>query len=201
MVTGKEAHSSQPHLGISAIGEAADLMSVLRQIDKVLAVQEDPNSLFEPAYPTLTIGTLSGGTATNILARQCKFAFDLRCPPGYSPKQVLAPFYAAAKEKDRTLKGRFPDCGVSVRTLTDVPFLAPCKNSDAESLVRALTGDNALRAVGYTTEAGQFYSAGMSSVICGPGSIDQAHTPNEFIELTQLKEGVDIFRKLIVRLT
>ena len=200
IVTGKEAHSSLPHLGVSANGEAVDLMGVLRRIEHDLAARADPDSPFDPPYPTLSIGELSGGTATNILARECKFVFDLRCPPGYNPDEILDPFLTAAAEKDAALKARFNDCGVRVTKLTNVPSLTPGDSNAAETLVRALTGDNALRAVAYATEAGQFHQAGMESVICGPGSIDQAHTPNEFIEVAQLREGVAIFDKLVHRL-
>ena len=199
-VTGKEAHSSLPHLGVSANGEAVDLMHALRNIEKELAQSGDPNSPFDPPYPTLSIGELQGGTATNILAKTCRFAFDLRCPPDFDPNEILAPFYEFADEKDAELKARFPECGVRVTKMTDVPGLAVDPDNAAEILLRALTGDNAVRAVAYATEAGQFHQAGMSSVICGPGSIDQAHKPNEFIARQQLEQGVDIFTKLVRQL-
>ncbi|MEL6859545.1 MAG: acetylornithine deacetylase [Pseudomonadota bacterium] len=199
-VTGREAHSSLPHLGVSANGEAVDLMYALRGIEAELTQSGDPNSPFDPPYPTLSIGELSGGTATNILAKTCRFAFDLRCPPGVDPNEILAPFYAIAAEKDASLKARFPECGVRVTKMTDVPGLAVDPDNAAETLLRALTGDNALRAVAYATEAGQFHQAGMSSVICGPGSIDQAHKPNEFVAREQLAQGVEIFTKLVRQL-
>ena len=200
VVTGREAHSSLPQLGVSANGEAVDLMALLREIERGLASNADPASPFDPPYPTLSIGELNGGTATNILARECEFHFDLRCPPGFDPNEILEPFLAAAAEKDAALKARFPECGVEVTKYTDVPGLAPGENNAAESLVRALTGDNALRAVAYATEAGQFHQAGMPAVVCGPGSIDQAHKPNEFIDKTQLAEGVKVFEDLIAHL-
>ena len=200
VVTGREAHSSLPHLGVSANGEAVDLMALLREIERDLAAKADPDSPFVPPYPTLSIGELNGGTATNILARECEFHFDLRCPPGYDPDEILEPFLEAAAKKDAALKARFPECGVAVTKYTDVPGLAPGENNAAESLVRALTGDNALRAVAYATEAGQFHQAGMPAVVCGPGSIDQAHKPNEFVAKAQLAEGVKVFEDLIAHL-
>lgn len=201
VVTGREAHSSLPHLGVSANGEAVDLMTVLRDIERDLAANADPDSPFDPPYPTLSIGELHGGTATNILARECEFHFDLRCPPGYDPDKILAPFLEAAAEKDAALKARYPECGVEVTKYTDVPGLAPGENNAAETLVRALTGDNALRAVAYATEAGLFHQAGMAAVICGPGSIDQAHKPNEFVDKAQLTQGVKVFNDLLAHLT
>lgn len=199
-VTGKEAHSSLPHLGVSANGEAVDLMAAIRALEKELSLQVDPDSPFDPPYPTLSIGEINGGTASNILARECRFICDLRCPPGFDPNEIVAPLKALAKEKDAALKARFPECGVELSIPTNVPSLAPGEHNAAEALVRALTGDNALRAVAYATEAGQFDRAGLSSVICGPGSIDQAHTPNEFIDSDQLEQGVELFHKLIARL-
>lgn len=199
-VTGREAHSSLPHLGVSANWEAADLMAILRGIERDLAAQVDPGSPFEPSYPTISIGQMQGGTASNILARQCKFVFDLRCPPGYNPASILEPFLAAAEEANQRLKSRYPEAGVKVTEVTNVPPLAPDPDSAAESLVRALTGDNALRAVPYATEAGQFYQAGIPAVVCGPGSIDQAHTPNEFVARSELEKGVDVFNAFLEHL-
>ena len=196
VVTGREAHSSLPHMGVSAVGEAVDLMAVLRGIERALAEGADPDSPFQPSYPTLSIGEVRGGTATNILARECRFRFDLRCPPGHDLDAILAPFLDAAASADERLHARYPEAGVRVTRLTNVPPLTPSADSAAETLVRALTGDNALRAVPYATEAGQFHEAGIPAVICGPGSIDQAHTPNEFIAISQLEKGVEIFRKL-----
>lgn len=200
IVTGKEAHSSLPHLGVSANGEAADLMRAIRDLERDLATQGDSESPFDPPYPTLSIGQINGGTASNILAGQCRFVCDLRCPPGFEPDEILRSFEDLVSEKDAALKARFPECGVQLTKLHNVPSLAPGQNNAAEVLTRALTGDNALRAVAYATEAGQFDRAGMASVICGPGSIDQAHTPNEFIDSAQLAEGVEVFNKLVAHL-
>lgn len=200
-VTGHEAHSSLPHLGVSANGEAVDLMMILRGIEKDLASRGPQESPFDPPYPTLSIGEIHGGTAHNILARQCHFGFDLRCPPGFDPGDILRPFIAAAADADERLKARFPDCGVEIHRISNVPPLAPDPGNAAEILVRALTGDNAMRAVAYATEAGQFHAAGIPAVICGPGSIDQAHKPNEFVAISQLEEGVAIFTKLVEHLS
>lgn len=201
IVTGKEAHSSLPHLGVSAIGEAVDLMQVLREIERDLAANPDPDSLFDPPYPTLSIGQITGGTASNILARECRFVFDLRCPPGHDPDTILAPFLLAAEEADKKLKSRFEGTGVQVVRSESVPPLTYLEDSLAEVLLRALTGDNALRAVPYATEAGQFHEAGIPAVVCGPGSIDQAHQPNEFVAVSQLAKGVEIFDKFVSQLS
>lgn len=201
VVTGREAHSSLPHLGLSAVGEAVDLMAILREIEADLTANAPEESLFYPPQPTLSIGEVSGGTATNILARRCRFVFDLRCSPGHDPDEILAPFYIAADAIDKRMKARFADCGVAVKQLTNAPPLEVDIDSPAETLLRALTGDNARRAVSYATEAGQFRQAGISSVICGPGSIDQAHIPNEWIDPGELVKGIEIFEALIAHLS
>jgi acetylornithine deacetylase len=200
VVTGQEAHSSLSHLGVSAIGEAIELLALLRDIQKALPETRYLDADMNPPYPTLSIGTLQGGTAVNILARECRFQFDLRCPDGVDPDRILAPFLQAASALDARLKGQFPGCGVAVHCVTDVPALSVVPGNPAEALVRALTGDNARRAVPYTTEAGQFQNAGMPAIICGPGSIDQAHMPNEYLDQGQLSQGVDIFTKLLAHL-
>lgn len=199
-VTGREAHSSLPDEGVSAIGEAVGLMAKVIEIAEGLKREAQPDSDFATPYPTLTIGEVGGGTASNILARQCRFLFDMRCPPGFDVDAVLAPFLAEAERVDASIKARAPEGGVSVTRLTHVPPLDADPGSAAETLLRALTGDNSMRAVGYTTEAGQFRAAGFPSVICGPGSIEQAHKPNEFLAVSELERGVAVFEGLVARL-
>jgi len=197
-VTGREAHSSLTHLGVSAIMEAVPLMARLRALADQLARDADPASPFTPKGATLTIGVVRGGTAGNILARECEFLFDLRCPPGLDAMQVLAPFFAEAEALDRALKARAPEAGVVVHRRSSTPPLSPEPNGAAEAFARRLAGDNGPpRAVAFAAEAGQFQQAGFSTVICGPGSIEQAHQPNEFVELSQMQRGASFMRRLI----
>ncbi|MEO6379467.1 MAG: acetylornithine deacetylase, partial [Caulobacteraceae bacterium] len=96
-ITGKEAHSSLTHLGVSANMAAVRLMALLSDLAERLTREADPASPFTPKGATLTIGQINGGTAVNILARQCVFVFELRCPPGLEAMAVLAPFMTAAE--------------------------------------------------------------------------------------------------------
>ena len=196
-VTGHEAHSSQTHLGVSAIMEAIPLLSSLRDLAAQLEAEGRPESAFRPAGATLTVGLLNGGTAGNILARECRFTFDLRYPPGVDPQEKLAPFFAQAAALDAELKSRFADCGVAIEVRPGTPPLAPETDGVAEAFARRLAGDNGpARAVSYGAEAGQFQQAGFSTVICGPGSIAQAHQPDEFIEIAQMERGASFMRRL-----
>ncbi len=199
-ITGLEAHSSLPHTGASAVHVAVDLMSILR--DTAIALEASPpeDSPFEPPYATLTIGVVKGGTAGNIIARECGFEFDLRSPPGVDPDEALAPFFEAVAKADALLKTVSPACGIVVEKIADAPALGPEDEGFIEQLARQVTGDNMVRTASYCAEAGQFQRAGMSTIICGPGSIEQAHQPNEFIEIAQLKQGVAMFENLIAAL-
>jgi acetylornithine deacetylase len=197
-VRGREAHSSQTQQGVSAIMEAVPLLAGLRELADRLEREADPASPFTPKGATLTVGVIHGGTAGNILARECQFLFDLRCPPGLDPAQILAPFHAQVEALDRALKARAPEAGARILRRSQTPPLAPEPNGAAEALARRLAGDNGPpRAVAFAAEAGQFQQAGFSTVICGPGSILQAHQPDEFVERSQLERGAGFMRRLI----
>jgi acetylornithine deacetylase len=197
VVRGHEAHSAQTHLGASAVMAALPILHVLSDLAARLEAAADPDSPFTPRGATLTIGRLEGGTAGNILARECRFIFDLRCAAGADPRALIEPVAKAVEAADASLAARFADAGASLRILADVPPLAPEAGGAAEAFVRRLTGDNApAGAVSYAAEAGQFQQAGYSTVICGPGSIDQAHQPDEYIDLAQIDAGAAFMQRL-----
>jgi acetylornithine deacetylase len=202
VVTGREAHSSQPHLGVSAIVEATRLMAALADLAERLEREADPASPFEPKGATLTIGKVAGGEAANILARDCRFTFDFRAAAGVDPELALADFFALAGRTDRAIKTRAPEGGVAIQKLADVPALSLDIEDATEAFVRSLAGDNGpRRAVSFAAEAGQFQRAGVPTVICGPGSIDQAHRPDEYIELSQLERGGAFMVRLVEALS
>lgn len=197
-VTGREAHSSQTHLGVSAVMEAVKLMAALNELSAGFEAKADPASPFMPKGPTLTIGMVQGGTAHNILARECTFVFDLRCPAPHTPEALIQPFLRQAEALDRELKARAPEAGVVVEMRTNVPPFAPEPGGAAEAFARRMAGDNGPpRVVAYAAEAGQFQGAGFSTVICGPGAIDQAHQPDEYVEVAQMQRGAQFMRRLI----
>ena len=200
-VTGKEAHSSLTHLGVSAIMEAAKLIARLSELAAELERSADPASPFMPKGASLTIGQIQGGTAVNILARECVFSFDLRAPPGIDAKTVLQPVFDLAQRLDTELKARAPEAGVKIETRSSTPPLSPDTAGEAEALARRLAGDNGpARVVSYAAEAGQFQEAGYSTVICGPGSIEQAHQPDEYLEVSQLERGAAFMARLVEHL-
>ncbi|MDI1363625.1 MAG: acetylornithine deacetylase [bacterium] len=197
-VSGREAHSSLTHLGVSANMAAVKLMAGLVELSERLAREADPASPFTPKGASLTIGQVNGGTAVNILARECVFIFDLRTPPGMDPMAILAEFFAKAAAMDGELKARAPEAGVKVERRSLTPAFAPEVDGVAEAFARRMAGDNGpARVVPYAAEAGQFQGAGFSTVICGPGSIDQAHQPDEFVEISQMQRGAAFMARLV----
>ena len=200
-VRGREAHSSQTHLGASAIMAAARLMSVLEATAERLVREADPASPFVPKHPTLTIGVVQGGTAANILARDCRFLFDLRAPAGTHPRDQLGEFFAAAEAEDAILRERVSGW-VEVTQMADVPAFHLRPGGAAETLARRLSGDNGeLGAVSYGAEAGQFEGGGFATVLCGPGSIDQAHQPDEFVDIEQMRRGAGLMANVTTELS
>lgn len=196
-ITGKAAHSSDPRLGASAIHEAIDLLALLRKIAREQEANAPKESDFDPSWTTITVGEIGGGTAPNILARECRFVFDVRTVPGTNAEALLAPFFAEVERVHAKLAARGPECGVAVDLRANAPPLQVDRDSAAEQFIRALTGDNTLRVAAFATEAGQFQRAGFPAVICGPGSIDQAHQPDEFVAVSEMEKGLQIFSRFL----
>lgn len=200
VVTGKEAHSSQTHRGVSAVMTGARLIAKLDDMAKARAAAADPDCKFEPPYTTIHVGTVQGGTASNIISRRCEFVCDIRNLPEDFPEDIQREYEDwIAAEILPEMQAVDPSTGVEVITENTVVGLRQDLDSEAEQLVRQLTGDNDVTYVPYGTEAGQFQQAGMAAVVCGPGSIDQAHQPNEFIEKDQIDQCEAMLRKLIDR--
>ena len=196
-ITGKPAHSSDPRMGASAIHEAIDLLSLLRRIAHEQEAAAPATSDFDPSWTTITVGEIGGGTAPNILARECRFVFDVRAVPGINPDAMLAPFFTEVDKVQARLSLLGPECGVRVDLRADAPPLQVVRDSPAERFMRALTGDNAIHVAAYATEAGQFQRAGFPAVICGPGSVEQAHQPDEFVAISELEKGLVVFRRFL----
>jgi acetylornithine deacetylase len=200
IVTGREGHSSAPAKAASAIMAAIPLLSFIADLAAAEAAAADPASLFDPKGPTLTVGVISGGTAPNILARECRFRFDLRATSNAEADRLESLIRARIAQADKAMKARAPEGGVEMLRRSSTPPLTPVLESAAEQFVRALTGDNGQTTASYAAEAGLFQAAGLPTVICGPGDIAQAHQPDEWIALSQLEAGAAFMERLIARL-
>ena len=198
-VRGREAHSSATHRGVSAVMVAAQLIAYLNRLADDMRVNADPDNGFDPPYTTVQVGTIEGGTAINIIPKLCRFAWEYRDVPG-SDGAVLERFSGYAAEVEAQIRRIAPEAAITTEAGARVPPLLVEDNSSAEALARALTGDNASAKASFGTEAGLFQMAGIPAVVCGPGSVDQAHKPNEFIHPNQVEACANMLRRLMARM-
>ncbi len=199
-VKGHEVHSSLIHTGVSAVMVAARLITWWEDRMREGAAKADTSSDFDPPYTTFHCGQIEGGTAHNITAKDCWFVTDIRAMPDETPHEHLDAYYAHLNEAViPSIKAIHPDCDIETEIIADVSGLRPEENGNAEQFVRSITGDNGQHVVAYATEGGQFQDGGFSTVVCGPGSIAQAHQPNEYIKLSEVEAGTAFLRNVIVK--
>ncbi len=195
---GKAAHSSKPHLGIHAINLALDYMAGLRRLGEDMQRRPAPaNADCHPTWATSHIGTVHGGSATNIIPEKCRISYDLRSFQAddlqYFTQELDALRQRVLSQHD------LPAEAITTRQSCDVPPLEPRPDSPAARLASELSGQSLCEWVPYAAEAGQYQQAGFPTVLLGPGSIEQAHQTNEYIEIAQLNEALAIMEKLFSR--
>ena len=187
-ITGHEAHSSLPNIGASASIAAARFGALLADIAEEKRVSASPDCPFEPPYTTFNLGTIQSGTAINIIPNSAELTWEFRLLPGDDAEAILARIEeGVARDILPELQRSQPEAGIVTEAIAKAPPLQPEPGGPAEELARRLTGHNACSCVSYATEGGLFQEQGYSVVICGPGSIEQAHKPNEFIALDQVE--------------
>ena len=187
-IEGFEVHSSNPRAGVNAIVGGAELVGELERIGMEMAERGDATGRFFPPYTTVQVGTITGGTARNITARECQLYWEFRGVPDLDEAEIPERMQKFAVEQVIPNLERFGG-KASVRTEREilVPGLAPDPGSVAETLALKLANSNRTITVAYGSEAGRFQKAGIPTVLCGPGDIAQAHQPDEFIEISQLR--------------
>lgn len=185
-ITGREAHSSMPELGVNAIAAASALIGELERLGADIAArQNDPR--FEPPFSTVSVGTIKGGTAPNIVPKHCEFQWQVRSLPSAAPADVPRDLTTFAKTALLPrMRQVTQEAAIDTETQGSVPAFIAMPQSEAVALALALTGAQTTHAVSYTTEAGLFQQAGCPSVICGPGNIAQAHAADEYVSIAQL---------------
>lgn len=199
-VHGYEIHSSLMNEGVSAVMTAARLITWLHERTQENIAAADPGSPYKPPFTTLHSGVIKGGTAGNITAKYCEFMADIRVCPPETPDEWFERYKAHAAEIEREIQAIRPEARIEVVKRMQNPPCQPEADGAAEALARSLTGDNGEHVVSFGTEAGQFQAGGYSTCICGPGSIEQAHQPDEFIAVEQLDAGEAFMRRLIDRM-
>jgi len=196
-IAGFAAHSSKPQLGASAVHAGALLAAELDRMQEEAKEQPEASGRFDPPYDTIHVGKFHGGIARNILADKAELSWEIRTLPGSDPEAGPARFARLSETVLARMRKTAPSSTVETVMTSDVPGLAPDPGSEAERLAMRLSGRNHTIAVAYATEAGHFQRASLPTVVCGPGSIDQAHQPDEYITLEQLQAGEAFMRKLM----
>lgn len=197
-VKGFEAHSSLRPYGVSAIEEAAKLIVKINEIGQRLARRQDLDPLFSVPSSTTSVGVIRGGTVRNIVAGECVVDFDLRCVPGDDPHAIVAEIEAYARDVlEPPMKAIAPDAGFTFEELALVPGLDTAADAPVTVLAKKLAGRNDHAKVAYGTEAGLFQEIGIPTAIVGPGSIEQAHKPDEYVEAAELDKADAFMAKLI----
>ena len=200
-VHGKSAHSSLIAQGVNAISYASRLVGYVDTLAEELSARngalEDGDEVFTVPYSTLSVGTIHGGTATNIVPNLCEFTFDYRNLPHMTQDDVLAPIQAKIAELNAQMQARAPETGIELMQEESVPAMTDNDSAELQSLIAALTGDDERHKVAYATEGGQFTNAGIPTIICGPGSIEQAHKADEYVELNEIVRCDGFLQKLL----
>jgi acetylornithine deacetylase len=191
-------------MGINAVMYAAEMIGFLGKLAHEMTTRSPAIDGFDPPYTTVHVGRVKGGTAANITPSYCEFEWDIRPLPGGEAEEVQERFEAYIAEhilpfmQGRAAADVKNKIGVETEILSNVPPLLPQTGSSAETLVLALANQNDIHVVSYGTEAGLFQATGgVPTVVCGPGSILQAHRPDEYIAATEMTACDDFLGRLL----
>ncbi len=197
VITGLDCHSSDPRVGVNAIFYAVRVIARLEEIGQRLAGDPEKDSVFEPPYTTVNVGAIEGGAATNIVAGNCWFKWEVRPMPDFDGRQVVAELAEFVhKELLPQMRKVSPDANIETIVEADIPGLGPQQGEPAVELIAAVTGLNSTSAVSFGTDGGHFAHGGISTIVMGPGSIDRAHKADEYIEVSELEDCMKFFDKL-----
>lgn len=189
VVTGHECHSSLAPYGANAVEASCELITYAKSVARRQASEGPFNNNFDPPFTTVHSGVIHGGTALNIVPNRCEFEIEIRDVPEADPAALAEEIRQYAWKKiEPALKDIDPKCGFNFTTYAEVPSFDIPNDHEAVELVQALSGANSAAKVSFATEAGLFQNAGIPTVVCGPGNIEQAHKPDEFVEIDQLRK-------------
>ena len=199
---GYEVHSSMLHRGVSAVMWAARLVEWCNALNTAQARAEPSElaALYDPPYTAAHVGTIHGGTAQNIAAKHCRLDLGFRVVPGETLDQWRAAARAEVVKLEARMQAVRQEARIEMAEAFALPPFVPTHDNGAEALARQITGDNSDNHVSYGTEASHFQSAGYRAAVCGPGSIEVAHQPDEYITVAQFEEGRRFMDRLVDRL-
>lgn len=201
-LVGLEGHGSMPSAGVNAVEYAARYIGELLTIGSELQARVPEGSRFEPPWTTINVGAIRGGVAHNVIPNTCEIDWEFR-PVNRADKDYVWDRVRTFSNEVLLPEMRrvFPEAELETLSIGDVDGLEPMEDSAAVRLAQELTGGNSVELVPFGTEAGLFQELGISTVVCGPGSIAQAHKPDEFVEIAQLDACLDMLMRLSPKLT
>lgn len=200
-VHGRAAHSSLTPRGVNAIEYAARVISFIQDLSWREEAQGPRLEGLDVPFSTISTNMISGGNGRNIIPAACEFFFDYRYVPGKPPEEFIEQIRAyIAEHVEPRMKRGHPQAGVALELTGSIPGLSPDEQSSIAGLARSLLRPRPSAKVSYGTEAGFFQQAGIPSIVCGPGSIEQAHKADEFVPLAQLAECERFMQQLVGRL-
>ena len=199
-ITGVEGHASTPERGVNAVEHAVRYIAHLLDLRDELAARAPVDSPFDPPESTISVGTIRGGAARNVIAGSCAFEWELRPVRRADADHVRASVRAFETDLRDELRARHPGAEVHTEVLASADGLETAPGSAALSLVEDLLGIVDTEVVSFGTEAGFYQQAGIPAVVCGPGSIDVAHQADEHIEIEQLDACLGMLDRLADRL-
>ena len=200
-VHGKAAHSSLTPQGCNAIEHAAQLICAIREMAEQWRANGPFDQFYDVPYSTITTNLIGGGIAMNTIPQLCEFTYEFRNLPMLSPADIQGRIDAYIQtELLPRMQREFPGAAVEIENLAAAPGLDASEQAAITQLVRALTADKSVRKVAYGTEAGLFQGAGIPTVVCGPGSIEQAHKVDEFVAIDQLTQCEKFLRQVAASL-
>ena len=199
-VRGLASHSAYAPDGVNAVEAAAEAVAYLKRMARRHRDSGPYDRGFDVAHTTVHTGVLHGGTALNIVPHECSFDFEFRHLPGDDPEKLIAEFKSyVAQTLEPEMKAVFKDAGFDIQLMSQIPAMDNSPETDIVALAQGLSGHSDTGKVSYGTEGSQFQAAGIPTVICGPGSIEQAHKPNEYVSLEQIAQSEAFLRGLMGR--
>ena len=186
-VQGFECHSSIAHTGVNAVEYAAEIIGLLRRMARERRDQGPFDHAYTPPYTTVHTGIVNGGTALNIVPKDCRFEFEWRYLPTDSPDALYEQVrHLAMDVLEPEMRAIHDGAAITITEVSDMPGFDTPEDAEIATLVKSLAGANDAGKVSFGTEAGLFNDAEIPTMICGPGNVEQAHKPNEFISRSQL---------------
>jgi len=200
-VRGLAGHSAYAPHGVNAVEYAAEAIAFLKNLARRHRDHGPYDRGFDVAHTTVHSGVIRGGTALNVIPHECTFDFEFRHLPGDDPDRLLHELNDYVRTRlEPEMRAVHAAAGFVIEPLSEIPVLDTGPEAEVVALAQELSGSSEIGKVSFGTEGSQFHHAGIPTVVCGPGSIAQAHKPNEYVELDQIARCEVLLRRLMDRI-